>query len=150
MEMRPPKPGDFVKCLFPFDQKPEAPGPMPHIAYLLGFKGQDAVLAVYTTTTMTERGMQQSPYKVKVQEGESQSMGMQKPFMIDSAQLAFLPMTSEFFPGADNGKLPVIGSATDHLQRAVETRAKAAMLSGNARTLGPKAFRRRHGIAPAS
>lgn len=148
--MRPPKPGDFVKCLFPFDENPESPAPVPHIAYLVGFKGKDAVLAIYTTTTLTENGMQKSPYAVKVPEGESQSMGMQKPFMIDGSRLAFLPIAPEFFPGADNGKLPVIGSATDSLKRAVEMRAKSAMLSGHSRTLGPKALRRRYGIAPTS
>lgn len=68
-------------------------------------------------------------------------MGMTKSFTIDPSRIAFLPINEDFFPGADKGKLPIIGQADDRLQRAIESRVEAAVLGNHLETLGPRQVR---------
>lgn len=141
MDKRKPQVGDFVECLFPFNEKPEQPAPSPHIAYLLAFVGDAAVVAIYTTTTMRPPDEPKSPYKIEINEAASQSMGMKKPFTINTAHTAMLPINKDFFPSADGGKLNIIGSADDRLRKAIASRVKAAVSGNDLRMLGPRTLR---------
>lgn len=144
MTQPPVRSGDFVQCLFPFNEKPEQPGPMPHIAYCLGVEqtpmGKLAIVAVYTTTTMRPEKQPKSKYTVEIDEASSRRMGMEKPFTIQPTHTAYLPLTPEFFPKLGQKDF-VIGSASEGLRKTIRDRFVAGIGDLAVRVLGPKNIR---------
>ncbi len=141
MASRAPEVGDFVWCNFPFREKPQHPADAMHAVYILATKGDTAVAAIYTTTALPKPTQPKSPYTIAISEDASRKMGMTRPFTIDPSRVAFLPINEAFFPGADNGKVPIIGQADDRLQRAIESRLEAAVHGNHLETLGPRQVR---------
>lgn len=104
--------GDFVWTLFPFDDAPEIPGPLPHAACVISvFKTREAsrittakvpsqglVVGVYTSSQIGKFGPRLPIGVIQVSKERATLAGQRKPFFIDVRKRAFIPFTREFFP----------------------------------------------------
>lgn len=100
--------GAFVRVLFPTDEKPRQPG-LLHIGYCLGTDGRQALIA-YTTSRPWPSGLP-VPRGVRVFKLQEARALNQKPFVLDLARLARLPLTAKWFPEIDMPANGVIARA---------------------------------------
>ena len=87
--------GAFVRVLFPTDEKPRQPG-LLHIGYCLGTDGRLALIA-YTTSQPWPNGLP-ARRGIRIFAAEEARTLNQKPFVLDLARLARLPLTRRWFP----------------------------------------------------
>lgn len=141
--MKPPfSAGDFVNCLFPFGERPDRPGPSPHVVYCEHFltnrAGTLSVVALYTTTALRKPNEPKNPWILEISEGNSRGMGMQKAFGIDTRRIAFMAPTVEFFPDINRPDHGIRGRATEHLKKVLTRKfIEASRIPDLIRAAGP-------------
>lgn len=113
--------GSFVWTRFPFGppDRPDRPGPVRHIAYVLGFREVSSGLQVLLAYTSSGpwRGRAGSPPLgvVEFSDAEAKALG-QRAFHIDLRCLARLPPTAPWFPDIVASGQGVVGTAGARLQ----------------------------------
>lgn len=103
--------GAFVRVLFPTDEKPRQPG-LLHIGYCLGTDGRLALIAYTTSQPWPSRIP--TPRGVRMFESPEARTLNQKPFVLDLARLARLPLSERWFPDIgtpSNGVIARAGTA---------------------------------------
>ena len=116
--------GAFVLTNFPFGppNRPDVPGPSPHIAYCLGFQNSDRgplLMLAYTSSGRwrpSERGL---PFGViQFDHGAARELN-QVPFHLDLRVLAWVPESLEWLPRLDRPDHGIIASADRQLRERI-------------------------------
>ncbi len=100
--------GAFVRVLFPTDEKPRQPG-LLHIGYCLGTDGKQALVAYTTSKPWPPDTI--PPQGVVIFDRQRARTLNQKPFVLDLARLARLPLTDRWFPDIGTPTNGVIAQA---------------------------------------
>jgi hypothetical protein len=121
--------GTFVWTHFPFGppNRPDIPGPVRHIAYVLASRGDRAsaqLLLAYTSSGPWRGAVARRPLGIiEFDEGAAQGLN-QRPFHIDLRCLARVPPTTAWFPdlaSPNRGVVAVAGvRVRDRILRAAE------------------------------
>lgn len=115
----PYRPGHFVWCRFPQNERPDKPGPKLRIGYLATVRQVEQGLAVAVLYTTTRPFAEPLPLGVIPIAGRAAETLGQRPFWIDARCIAYLPVTIEFFPRLDRADHGVQGVALVGLQRKI-------------------------------
>ena len=113
--------GSFVWTRFPFGppDRPDVPGPVRHIAYVLGFRSVTSglqVLLAYTSSGPWRGRAASAPLGVlEFTDAEAKALG-QRAFHIDLRCLARVPPTAAWFPDLAVSSSGVVGTAGMRLQ----------------------------------
>jgi hypothetical protein len=116
--------GDFVWCAFPERERPTQPG-SPHISFVLAVSGVGsapntyAVMAAYTTSQPwpVQQGVPKGVFSIDAQ--RAAAMGQQRAFTIDARRIAFVSLTSDWFPDLGRPGAGKVGSAPKSLFQQV-------------------------------
>ena len=115
--------GDFVWCAFPEREAPLRPGPL-HVAYTLAVAAVGeghGVMATYTTSQPWTGAL---PHGVIAFDGaEAASLGQARAFVLDLRRMAYLPLTTTWFPRAGEEGAGVLGRAPRVLRDRVNAMA---------------------------
>ena len=115
--------GDFVWCAFPEREAPLRPGPL-HVAYTLAVAavaGGYGVMAAYTTSQPWSGALPQGV--IAFDSAEAASLGQARAFVLDLRRLAYLPLTTAWFPHAGEEGAGVLGRAPKALRDRVNAMA---------------------------
>jgi hypothetical protein len=100
----PVRPGQFIWCNFPYDDKPLSPGPEPHIVYVadvrINSKDEFVAICIYTSS-QPWRKTERPPIGVIPIYAEFAATLGQRPFTIDARRIGYLPISKSFFPSLD-------------------------------------------------
>ena len=111
--------GDFVWCAFPEWEAPLRPGPL-HVAYTLAVAavgGGHGVMVAYTTSQLWDG---RSPQGVISFDGtEAAILGQARAFVLDLRRMAYVPLTTTWFPRAGEMGAGVLGRAPRALRERV-------------------------------
>jgi hypothetical protein len=114
--------GDYVRCNFPFREKP-GPGPSSHIVLCLGtgqFQGVRVAIVAYTTSRVTFEGKQRPRQHLLVDAARAAKLGQSKSFHIDVSRVARLPITSDYFPDLQDGLVSTFGQDPRFVEEVVK------------------------------
>jgi hypothetical protein len=95
--------GTFVltNCPFGPPNRPDVPGPVPHIAYCLGFRADVVpiqLMLAHTNSGMSRRGTRQLPHGVIEFDETAARVLNQSPFHLDLRCLARVPLSRDWLP----------------------------------------------------
>ncbi len=108
--------GDFVWCAFPEREAPLRPG-SPHVAYTIAIgiiAGRNMAVVAYTTSRAWTGP--KPPGVVVFGPEEAAQLGQARGFVLDLRRMAYLPITTTWFPRLDEPKGGVLGSASKGLR----------------------------------
>ena len=113
--------GSFVWTRFPFGppHRPDVPGPIRHIAYVLGSRGEGAALHMLLANTSSGpwRGASPNPPNGVIEFDESSARPLnQRAFHIDLRCLARVPVSEAWFPDLALSERGVVAIAGPQLQ----------------------------------
>ncbi len=111
--------GDFVWCAFPEREAPLGPGPL-HVAYTLAVgavAGGYGVMAAYTTSQPWDGALPQGV--IAFSSEEAAGLGQARAFVLDLRRIAYLPLTTRWFPRLDASGAGVLGRAPRPLRDRV-------------------------------
>jgi len=111
--------GDFVWCAFPEREAPLRPGPL-HVAYTLAVAavvGGHGVMAAYTTSQPWAGALPQGV--IAFDSAEAATLGQARAFVLDLRRLAYLPLTTAWFPRVAEEGAGVLGRAPKALRDRV-------------------------------
>lgn len=108
--------GDFVDCLFPFNERRYEPGPSIHVAYVVRTMddpqpGRFRVITLYTTTSNRFANGPVPKGVLLVNDEEAAATGMSKGFVIDARRIGFLHADERFFPAIAKSRRGIRGRA---------------------------------------
>ena len=117
--------GDFVWTNFPEREDPLRPGP-PHVSYTLAVSSMPGgVFAVAAAYTSSQPWLGELPFGVhRFDRREAGRLGQARPFILDLRTVAFLPITSVWFPQLETKERGVLGRAPETLRVMLESEAK--------------------------
>ena len=125
------KPGDYVRCNFPF-REVRGPGPSPHIVLCL-FAGRDrgipVAIVAYTTTRVEIQGRRRPRQHILVDAARAEELGQQKSFHVDVSRVARLPLTPDYFPDLKDGMIPTFGRDPNFVKTVI-ARQQELMAAG--------------------
>ena len=116
--------GDFVWCAFPERETPWHPGPL-HVAYALAVAavaGGYGVMAAYTTSQPWPGALPQGV--IAFDSEEAAGLGQARAFVLDLRRLAYLPLTTTWFPRMGEMRAGVLGRAAKALRDRVNAMTK--------------------------
>ncbi|MDB5402214.1 MAG: hypothetical protein QOD93_3114 [Acetobacteraceae bacterium] len=125
--------GAFILTNFPFGppNRPDQPGPVPHIAYCLAVqttrKGRELILA-YTSSGPWRPPGQTVPIGVIEFDRTAAQALHQKPFHLDLRVLARVPPTPAWLPHLDEPNAGVIACADQTLRARINAAAEQLAL----------------------
>jgi len=103
--------GDFIWCAFPEREAPLRPGP-PHVAYTIGIGGTSArPMAVVAYTTSQPWDGPPPPGVVIFNAADAAQLGQTRPFVLVLRRMAYLPLTTIWFPCLEEPGAGVFGRA---------------------------------------
>jgi hypothetical protein len=108
--------GYFVWCAFPEREAPLRPGPL-HVAYTLAVAAVGdgyGVIVAYTTSQPWVGALPQGV--IAFDRAEAASLGQTRAFVLDLRRLAYLPLTTAWFPRAGEAPTGVLGRAPKPLR----------------------------------
>lgn len=118
--------GSFVWTMFPFGppDRPDLPGPIRHLAYVLATDStkQVPVLLLAYTSSGPWRGAAARPPRgvIEFAVEEARRLG-QKPFHLDLRCLAQVPLTPAWFPDLGRPDRGIVGMAGARLRSRLDT-----------------------------
>jgi hypothetical protein len=118
--------GSFVWAKFPSGppHRPDVPGPVRHIAYVLGWRGEGAAMHMLLAYTSSGpwRGASPHPPRGVIEFDEAAARPLQqRAFHIDLRCLARVPVTEAWFPDLGLPERGVVAIAGPHLQERILT-----------------------------
>jgi len=112
--------GDFVWCAFPEREAPLRPGPL-HIAYTIGIGGtptRPMAVVAYTTSQPWEGPT--PPGVVTFNAADAAQLGQARPFVLDLRRMAYLPLTTSWFPRLEEPCAGMLGRAPKALRSRLD------------------------------
>ena len=119
MTLPPFQEGDFVWCAFPERENPACPGPL-HLGYALAVSGAAGALATlmgYTTSQPWPPDVTPPLGVFPFDRQAAASFGQARAFVMDLRRIAFVPVTSAWFPRLDQPGHGIHGHAPKGQQR---------------------------------
>lgn len=112
--------GDWVWCKFPTHENPVEPG-LTHITYTMAVTGlpdgRHFAVVAYSTSQIPKKPWPDG--LLYFGEQQAARMGHTKPFMLNPARIAAVPINSAYFPYLDQLDHGVIGRASEGVQGAI-------------------------------
>ena len=139
MTAHPFRVGEFVWCAFPVSENPIQPGPH-HIAYTLAVSGVAEDFSAILAYTTSQTAPAVLPVGVRrFSASEAALLGQDKAFLLNLRRMAFLPVTSAWFPRLAWNDCGIVGRAPGALRREIEDAATDLMRrrGGDVERLGP-------------
>jgi hypothetical protein len=123
-EESPYRTGQFVRCNFPYKEKPIEPGPSEHIAYIFGSaitaKKQRVIICIYTTSQPWKKSETLPLGVLRIPNELAEKLG-QKPFTLDARRIGFLPPNEQFFKHINTPTRGILREvASNRLQKIIE------------------------------
>jgi len=115
--------GDFAWCAFPEREAPLRPGPL-HVVYVLAVatvSGRYAAMVAYTTSQPSSDPL--PPGVLAFTAAEAALLGQTRPFVMDLRRLAYLPLTTLWFPGLDRTDGGILARAPKALRNQINATA---------------------------
>jgi hypothetical protein len=108
--------GDFVWCAFPEWEAPLRPGPL-HVAYTIGIGGTPArPMAIVAYTTSQSWDGVTPPGVLMFNAADAAQLGQARPFVLDLRRMAYLSLTTIWFPRLEEPGAGVLGRAPKALR----------------------------------
>jgi hypothetical protein len=108
--------GDFVWCAFPEREAPLRPGPL-HVAYTVGIGGTPTrPMAIVAYTTSQAWTGARPPGVVTFSAEEAAQLGQARGFVLDLRRMAYVPLTTTWFPRLEEPGNGVLGRASRALR----------------------------------
>ena len=114
-------PGQFVWCMFPFREAPDAPGPTRHIAYVVDIvqRGNRVYIAAALYTTTSPKPSPLPVGVIAIRDANAKRLN-QRDFFIDARRIAYMPIDAAFFPDFGRPGNGIQGETTKGLQDKIE------------------------------
>jgi hypothetical protein len=108
--------------MFPFSEAPEAPGPRKHVAYIVDIvqRGNQAYVAAALYTTTSPRSSPLPIGVIAIRDTNARKLN-QRDFFIDARRIAYMPISTAFFPDLHHPGRGIQGEATKELHNKIET-----------------------------
>ena len=123
MSGAPYRSGDFVWSAFPERENPAQPGPR-HVGYVAAITSSVRVNAVVLAYTTSQPWIGPAPVGVYgFDRDAAAAMGQSRPFTLDLRRMAFVPVTTDWFPDLTATDHGIVGRAPERLRAELERAA---------------------------